>query len=803
MAVQVTYPGVYVQEVPSGVRTIVGVSTSIGCFVGRTRSGPLSTPIRVQTLTDFVRIFGDDASVGDLARYVRLFFLNGGSDCYVTRIANGALSSSITLQNEAKADVLTLSAVSAGTLGDSIRVGVNYNTATPESTFNIVLFQSTVDGRGQRVQANREVWNNLSMDPNSSSYAPAVLTQKSALVTASDPATVARIDGYSMSTRPIEYDSSVANAADFRAQFAAALGATSPQRSFRISVDGNPSVVVTITDDFTDTVAFPGTTVGALETQFATAIANRINAALTGGTTVNVTIAPGPVGAAPLATAVLIVESTAQGDILIQSAPANDAAAALGLGAANGGMEVSSWSVRRPAPTGVVYNAYERASLATASEFLNLPQTGGTAVNAMTLDAFDAAGNLVPQVVPLALADAAPPAGAANWQGSPLATKLQRWADAVNAFQALNPSTFRWRAELWGTRIAFVPTAGDDNTVPPFATAPSDVATAGPPTIVNVRYDSLGLAGNPLFQTAGVAGNDGNPPTMADYDAAYDVIDHDVDLFNLLVLPPERSTGAVAVQTLYANASIFCQRRRAFLVMDPPDSWISAQTATSGVNTFRIGMVKDYSAVYFPRLTINEGGLNVVVGPAGGAAGIYARTDATRGVWKAPAGTEADFRGVTGVDLNLTDGESGQLNPVGINGIRVMPEGVLSWGARTNDGADMFASEYKYIPIRRLALFMEESLYRGLKWVVFEPNDTPLWASIRLNVGSFMHGLYRQGAFQGTTPQEAYFVKCDAETTTQNDRDLGIVNIWVGFAPLKPAEFVVLYIQQIAGALQT
>jgi phage tail sheath protein FI len=237
--------------------------------------------------------------------------------------------------------------------------------------------------------------------------------------------------------------------------------------------------------------------------------------------------------------------------------------------------------------------------------------------------------------------------------------------------------------------------------------------------------------------------------------------------------------------------------------MDPPASWTSPQVATSNVATFRIGAVKDYSAVYFPRLTINEGGLNVTVGAAGAVAGIYARTDANRGVWKAPAGTEADFRGVTGVDLNLTDGESGQINPLGINGIRVMPEGVLSWGARTNDGADMFASEYKYIPIRRLALFIEETLYRSLKWVVFEPNDTPLWASIRLNVGSFMNGLFRQGAFQGSTPQEAYFVKCDAETTTQNDRNLGIVNIWVGFAPLKPAEFVVIYIQQIAGALQT
>jgi hypothetical protein len=119
------------------------------------------------------------------------------------------------------------------------------------------------------------------------------------------------------------------------------------------------------------------------------------------------------------------------------------------------------------------------------------------------------------------------------------------------------------------------------------------------------------------------------------------------------------------------------------------------------------------------------------------------------------------------------------------------------------DGADAFASEYKYIPIRRLALFIEESLYRGLKWVVFEPNDVALWAQIRLNAGAFMHNLFRQGAFQGTKPSEAYFVKCDAETTTQTDRNLGIVNIWIGFAPLKPAEFVILYLQQIAGQIPT
>ena len=127
--------------------------------------------------------------------------------------------------------------------------------------------------------------------------------------------------------------------------------------------------------------------------------------------------------------------------------------------------------------------------------------------------------------------------------------------------------------------------------------------------------------------------------------------------------------------------------------------------------------------------------------------------------------------------------------------------GNVCWGARTLNGSDALASEWKYIPVRRFALFLEESLYRGTKWVVFEPNDEPLWAQIRLNIGAFMQSLFRQGAFQGTKPSEAYFVKCDKETTTQTDINNGIVNIVVGFAPLKPAEFVILKIQQIAGQI--
>ena len=201
-------------------------------------------------------------------------------------------------------------------------------------------------------------------------------------------------------------------------------------------------------------------------------------------------------------------------------------------------------------------------------------------------------------------------------------------------------------------------------------------------------------------------------------------------------------------------------------------------------------------------LKVNEGGRDVHVGPTGAVAGLMARIDSSRGVWKAPAGTEADLRGVTGLQYRFTDGENGVMNPKAVNTIRVFPNGIVNWGARTMDGDDGFGSEYKYIPIRRLALYIEESLYRGLKWVVFEPNDEPLWAQIRLNVGAFMNNLFRQGAFQGQMPKDAYFVKCDASTTTQNDRNLGIVNIAVGFAPLKPAEFVVLTLQQMAGQIQ-
>jgi phage tail sheath protein FI len=278
----------------------------------------------------------------------------------------------------------------------------------------------------------------------------------------------------------------------------------------------------------------------------------------------------------------------------------------------------------------------------------------------------------------------------------------------------------------------------------------------------------------------------------------------DVDLFNILCLPgaAELSSGMVSV---YESAVKLCEDERAFLIVDIDPDTNDVPDAKTWLGD--VGITSNHAAVYFPRVQIADPLDDFRLrsfGASGTMAGVYARTDSDRGVWKAPAGIDADIRGVRSFDYTLTDAENGSLNPLGINCLRGFPVyGRLAWGARTLEGADALASEWKYVPVRRLALFIEETLFRGSKWAVFEPNDEPLWSQIRLNVGAFMHDLFRQGAFQGTTPRDAYLVKCDSETTTQNDIDKGIVNILVGFAPLKPAEFVIIQIQQLAGQIQT
>jgi uncharacterized protein len=321
-----------------------------------------------------------------------------------------------------------------------------------------------------------------------------------------------------------------------------------------------------------------------------------------------------------------------------------------------------------------------------------------------------------------------------------------------------------------------------------------DSLDARPSEITESAKESLegGSDGTVPISSTEVLGNETNKTGLYALEKA--------DIFNMLCIPPYSKTADVD-DTTFETAMAYCKKRRAVLLIDAPGSWTSMQDAIDNVDDFDRD---DYSAMYFPRLLKPNPLKNNQIesfAPCGAVAGVLARTDTERGIWKAPAGTEATLSGVSGLSVPLTDQENGKLNQLGINCLRSFPVyGKVVWGARTLKGADILASEWKYLPVRRTALYIEESLYRGLKWVVFEPNDEPLWGQIRLNVGAFMHNMFRQGAFQGQK-KEAYFVKCDSETTTQNDINLGIVNIVVGFAPLKPAEFVILKLQQITGQI--
>ncbi|HEU5161282.1 MAG TPA: phage tail sheath C-terminal domain-containing protein [Streptosporangiaceae bacterium] len=279
-----------------------------------------------------------------------------------------------------------------------------------------------------------------------------------------------------------------------------------------------------------------------------------------------------------------------------------------------------------------------------------------------------------------------------------------------------------------------------------------------------------------------------------------------VEDVNLLCLPDLAGDAFNADDraAVLAAAEALCVEKRMFLIADSPAVWESLDDAREGLAAFD-SVRSDHAALYFPHIRMTDpltGRLRSFP-PSGAVAGVIARVDAERGVWKAPAGTETRLSGVSALTVPMTDPENGLLNPLGVNCLRVFPiVGPVLWGARTLEGADALASQWKYVPVRRLALMIEESLYRGLKWVVFEPNDERLWGQIRLNVGAFMHSLFQQGAFQGTSAREAYFVKCDRDTTPQADIDRGIVNVVVGFAPLKPAEFVIVKIEQMAGRLE-
>lgn len=308
-------------------------------------------------------------------------------------------------------------------------------------------------------------------------------------------------------------------------------------------------------------------------------------------------------------------------------------------------------------------------------------------------------------------------------------------------------------------------------------------------------------------------GNDGAPLTADSFTTAPNLQSQHrglyaldlIDPVNLIVIPPYTASGDIDPQVLF-DVIGYAEARHAIAIIDPPSSWDRAAAAATAAADPGYPASAN-AALYFPSVRRPDPGggpATVTMAPSGSVAGVIARTDALRGVWKAPAGVGATLDGVTGLAVSLSEDEIGELTLLGVNCLKPVPgAGHVVWGARTRAGSESLDSQWKYLQVRRMALFIESSLMRGLRWVESEPNGPPMWEEMRDRAEAFLGGLFRQGAFAGTKPDDAYFAKCDRETTTPVEMDRGVVRLLAGFAPAKPAEFVIVDVELAAAAAKT
>lgn len=666
MSVAVSYPGVYIQEVSSGVATITGVATSIGAFVDCFSAGPLNDATEILSFADFESQFGGLDAISEASYGIQQFFANGGTQAYVVRVTSatagkGATTAGIALENQVGGSTaLTAMAADPGAWGNNIRIDVDYGTSDPTSQFNMTVTEVSVANGISTVTAT-EKYVNLVLSPGNPQDAAVAVNAVSQLIALTEA------PGLSPGTRPAQTGTASKAIANANANFGSLGLAATDTVNVALGSTTLGTTAALVTPDYP-----------TLPTNLPT-LASRLQNLIRG-------VQSGGQAALPNATVTVVGSSSTTAYLVVKPGTGN------------------------------------------ASDYIVLSDSGG------------------------------------------IATKLGFAAASTNVQQyALGGAASQAQATPSGGQA----TGADDKW----------------DTVNDATGITNALIGDPNLKTG-----------------MYALMN--VDLFNILCIPATMNLPDVNASAVATAATSLCQTERAMYILDVPqttprDTVLAIQTWLDA----NAGLRSRNAALYFPRLDIPDPLNNYrlrKVSPSGTMAGLWARTDGARGVWKAPAGTEATLTGVQSLEYQLTDPENGILNPLAINCARNFPiYGPVCWGARTLFGADQMADEYKYIPVRRLALYLEESLYRGTQWAVFEPNDTPLWSALRLNVGSFMQTLFRQGAFQGSTPQQAYFVLCDATTNPQSSIDLGIVNVVVGFAPLLPAEFVVITIQQIAGQLST
>ncbi len=658
MPVNPTYPGVYVQELPSGNQTITGVSTSVAAFIDYFSKGPMNTPVQVSNMGDVDRIFGGLDNESPASFGLLQFFRNGGQTSYVVRVTNAdepAVAASLTLLQKvaaaAPADnvpLLLAEASNPGAWGNFVTVIVDHDTGPPSAVaalFNLTATQYDAN----QVATNPVAARNLSLKPDYASFAPKV---------------VANTPGIPILVQSL---------------------AKTAQEAFRPLANGLTGRAI---------LAFPGV-------------------------------------------------------------------------------------------------------LAADSDFNVVVTTPSEAVTVSIKFAKDT--DLSRDKAALAIQDAIRKAGAAEDRGTTGA--MLKAAKVV----VLDAGVIGSR--LW---IVLAPTGGPDDfvTAPVILTVTEGSGTlaadlgliddGSPDNVVsaNVQRYVLGALFTSSASIDEVEGENGDAPEAADIvgsplqQTGLFALDK-VDVFNILCIPRMREFTTDQAEGLLADALPYCEKRYAFMIVDVP-SVVSSPLSWTGAPRSK------NCAIYVPAVQLLNP-LNSRVenfAPSGTMAGVYAYTDAHRGVWKAPAGIEKGLSGTVGLAENVSETANANLNDKSFNCLRTFPViGNVPWGARTRAMTD---PDWKYVPVRRLGLYLELSIKLGLEFAVFEPNADPLWRQITTTVSAFLQQLFVLGAFAGTKPSEAYQVACDKSTTSPGDIDRGIVNVVVGYAPLKPAEFIFVVIQQIA-----
>jgi phage tail sheath protein FI len=766
---ELLHPGVYLQEVPSGVQPIEGVSTSTGAFIGKAQMGTMGQAVMVTSLSDFTSRYGSYLTDGYLAHSVLGFFSNGGKRTYIVRIAGaGAAAAEITVRDRKGDPTLQILAKNEGVWGNLLDLVITNGTSDPDNLFNISIFQNRSSQNPPLPPLLLESLTDLSMDPNSQTF----------------------VDTVSASAK---YVSTAAIAADL----ATATAGTSQSGKLPVG-NGADLLLLGVAHNGVETAgvvgppATPGTSQSAVNPSTnPRADKRRLQINLNGDGLRDITI-PGDANTGPLIAAAIqkAVRALTANSAARQPAYDNFTAVYPTPGAAQPSYLLTSGTTGAASSVVVTDSNATPIRLADGAWTFNIninndgPQQ--VTIGGPLPDGDAIAGAIATKVKAL-LAHRAANAGAYG-----ITCTYETSANAANPSLLLTSGAA-------GVSSSVVVTNGTNNNV---ATLLNLGLTNGGREIIGSAVLRPAVSQTPTEMHVGAAvvtgnvvsvvpGDDGGTPQDNDYISGLSALDTVRDV-NIVAVPGIGLPSVVAAATNYCT-----QRMDSFFVGDmhlTDDTPAEAITFVNGLT-----VKSSYGAVYYPWLRIVDPSGNsttpIPVPPSGYVMGMYAHTDSTRGVWKAPAGTGANIGGLVGLVVNTTDAQQDSLNPIGVNVIRSFPaSGIVIWGTRTL--ATRSDPEYRYIPVRRTAIYLEQSIYNGIQWAVFEPNDEPLWASLRLNINAFMMLQFRAGAFQGKSATDAFFVKVDSTTTTQADIDAGVVNILVGFAPLKPAEFVVLKLTQ-------